>query len=31
MVSETKLTPATEDRNSPLRNRTASDEGGRRE
>jgi hypothetical protein len=31
MVNETKLTPATEDRNRPLRNRTAGGVGGRRE
>lgn len=30
-VNETKLTSATEDRNRPLRNRTAGGVGGRRE
>ena len=29
IVNETKLTPATEDRNRPLRNRTAGGVGGR--
>jgi hypothetical protein len=29
MVNETKLTPETEDRNRPLRNRTAGGVGGR--
>src|SRR5512146_2334177 len=31
IVNETKLTPETEDRNRPLRNRTAGGVGGRRE
>jgi hypothetical protein len=31
IVNETKLIPATEDRNRPLRNRTAGGVGGRRE